>query len=299
MHLRNAPVKLRRTSISAALMFALALAPRVSLAQAGGLGLDLSDDANKKPDQPATPPADTPPAPATSTPDLGIPADNPPAAKKDQPDVGERDVSLEDRVKSVQKKGFYKRNHFELAPHVGLTLNDAYFQKYDLGANAVWHFSDNLALGARFDYLIVQTTENVGTAKRELQSRLPVSKPKYGGAADFYWTPIYGKASVFNSIIHFDLFAVAGVGAMISQTSATSSTDPNLQADPLLNQGPHPAVDLGLGQRYALNELIAFEWTLLETLYTDTPGGTGSSQVQRVLTLNAGLSFFLPPVRSE
>jgi outer membrane beta-barrel protein len=182
---------------------------------------------------------------------------------------------------------------------VGLTLNDAYFQKYDLGAAAVFHFSDNLALGARFDYLIVQTTENVSTAKRELQSRLPVSKPKYGGAADFYWTPIYGKASVFNSIIHFDLFAVAGVGAMISQTSATSSTDPNLVNDPLLNQGPHPAVDLGLGQRYALNELIAFEWTLLETLYTDTPGGTGASQIQRVLTLNAGMSFFLPPVRSE
>lgn len=254
-----------------------------------GLGLDLTDDA-AKPAKPATPP---PPDP-----DLATPRDTL-EPKKDKLDVGEHDVSLEDRVKSVQRKGFNKKNHLELAPHFALTINDAFLQKYELGGAAIFHFSDNLAFGVRGEDMLVQTTANVATAKRALQSRLPTSKPKYGGAADFYWTPIYGKASLFNSIVHFDFFAIAGAGVVVSQTSSYSGTDPNLQVAPLLNQGPHPAFDIGLGQRYALNEVIAFHWELLETLYTDTPGGAGASQVQRVMALGAGLSFFIPPVRGE
>ena len=255
-----------------------------------GLGLDLTDDAAKTPAKPATPP---PPDP-----DLATPRDAP-DAKKDKLDVGEHDVSLEDRVKSVQRKGFNKKHHLELAPHFALTINDAFLQKYEIGGAAIYHFSDNLAFGARFDYMLVQTTANVATAKRALKSRLPTSKPKYGAGADFYWTPIYGKASLFNSIVHFDFFAIAGAGVVVSQTSSYSGTDINLQAAPLLNQGPHPAFDIGIGQRYALNEVITFHWQLLETLYTDTPGGSGASQVQRIMGLGVGLSFFIPPVRGE
>jgi len=280
-----------------AVLAALLAAPVQARAQAAGdLGLDLSGDAAKK-DEPAKPAAKPVEAPLDNPPLEPTPGATP--AKKQELDVGERDVSTEDRVKSVQKKGFYKKGHVELSPHVGVTINDAFYTKYNLGALVAFHFSDNLAAGARFDYLIVQTTENVPTAKRELQSRLPVSKPKYGGALDFAWTPIYGKASLFNSIIHFDLFAIAGAGAVISQTSSSSSTDPNIASNPLFNQGPHPAFDLGVGQRYALNEVVAFEWSVLETIYTDTPGGTGSSQVQRIMSLSAGFAFFLPPIRSE
>jgi len=289
------------------------LAPSAALAQdnSGGLGLDLSSGSSTPPaDNPPAdnPPADTAPSDATSsTPvappenkdDLGLPPDTTSQAKKDEPDIGEKNVSLEDRVKSVQRKTFDKKHHFELAPHVGITLNDPYYEKYTIGGSLIFHFSDHLALGARFDKLIVQTSENVATAKRELQSRLPVSKPQYGAAADFYWTPVYGKASLFNSIIHFDVFAVVGAGMMVSQTSSADSDDPAIQANPLFNQGPHPAFDIGVGQRFAFNSVVALEWELLETLYTDTPGGVGSSQIQRVMSLNAGFSFFLPPIRSE
>jgi outer membrane beta-barrel protein len=301
MHLRSAPVNRWRFAALAALAL-LALLPRSALAQDnGGLGLDLSSDSGKKDGPAAAPvkPADSPPDTGPKLDDAPPTTSAPAGDKKQDLDVGEHDVSVDDRVKSVQHKGFYKKGHFELAPHVGVTVNDAFFTKYNLGGAAIFHFSDALALGLRADYMIVQTTENVPTAKRELQSRLPVSKPKYGGALDAYWTPIYGKASLFNSIIHFDLFAVAGVGAMVSQTSSADSTDENILSNPNFNQGPHPAFDIGVGQRYALNEVVAFEWQLLETLYTDTPGGTGSSQIQRVMSLNAGLSFFLPPVRSE
>lgn len=298
-----------RAAVIATLALCMVFPSSAFAQDSGGLGLDLSNGGSTTPPPATTPPADNPPAdtaPADSAPstapvtapeskdDLSLPGEKDASAKKDEPDMGEKDVTLEDRVKSVQKKSYDKKHHFEIAPHVGLTLNDAYYEKYNIGGSLVFHFSDALALGARFDDFIVQTTENVSAAKRALQSRLPVSKPRYAAAADFYWTPIYGKASLFNSIIHFDLFAVVGAGMVVSQTSSNES-----DTSPLLNQGPHPAFNIGVGQRFGLNSVVALEWTLLETLYTDTPGGTGSSQVQRVMSLSAGFSFFLPPIRSE
>ena len=307
-HLRSAAPHRAWLAAAAACSLTFFL-PHAALAQDnGGLGLDLSGDGSSKPPADSSAPAQSPAsAPSdTATPansaaesssDLGASTDDG-SAKPVTPgdkggDITQSDVSLDDRVKSVQKKGFYKKHHLELAPHVGMTLNDAFFTKYNLGGSLIFHFSDALALGGRFDYMIVQTSANVATAKRELQSHLPVSKPKYGAGADFYWTPVYGKASLFNSIIHFDVFAVAGAGMVVSQTSSSTNSD-----NPLLNQGPHPAFDIGLGQRYGLNALVAFEWSLIETLYTDTPGG-GGSQVQKILSLNAGLSIFLPPISSE
>jgi outer membrane beta-barrel protein len=276
------------------------LTPRVALADdpPGGLGLDLSDDKDKKPAD--STPTSKPVGPGTST--TPAPTDNPPTdvpptdsgGKKNNVDVGEHNVSAEDRVKSIKKKPFDKKHAFELAPHLGMSLNDAFYQKYDLGLGAAFHISDPFAVGARFDYLFVQTTDNVATAKRELKSRLPVSKPKYDLAADFLWTPIYGKAGLFNSIIHFDLFVVTGAAMVWSQTSSNPGNP-----DPTLNQGPHPAFELGVGQRYGINELLAFEWQAIETLYPDTPGGAGPSQLQQLLTVDVGVSFFLPPLRNE
>jgi len=278
-----------RLGLLPALLIALALAvARPARAEDnGGLGLDLSDDGKK--DGPTSKPVEKP----VDAPPLDEPGGAKPVAKSAL-DVGEHDVSADDRVKSVQHKRFNKRLHFEVAPHAGLTLNDAFYEKLNLGAAAAFHFSDALAVAARADYLFVQTTDNVPTAKRELHSRLPVSKPKYDGALDFMWTPIYGKASLFNTIVHFDTFVLAGAGVVFSQTSSNAAN-----SDPRLNEGPHPCIDLGVGQRYGLNELMAFEWQAVETLYNDIPGGNGPATLQKMLTLNVGLSFFLPPIHTD
>jgi outer membrane beta-barrel protein len=257
------------------------LAPRAARADDPALGLDLSDSAK---------PADAS-KPVAPPPDLGPD----PKPKDGALDVGERDVSLGDRVKSVQKKRYNKKYHFELTPHAGLSPNDAFFQKFNLGGQVAFHPSDALAIAGRFDYYLVQTSDNVRTAKRTLQSRLPVSKPKYGGGLDLLWTPIYGKASLFNSIVQFDLFLLGGVGAVFSETSS----NPDFSNIPTLNQGPHPALDLGVGQRYHLNDLLALEWQVVESLYPDTPGGSGPSQLQHLMSVSVGLAFFLPPLRSE
>src|SRR4051794_5725666 len=98
-----------RTSLWRSLLLAGWVAMPLTASAQNGLGLDLSDD--KPADKPVKP-ADKPP-PTDTIPDIPT---EPIAPKKAQLDVGEKDVSLEDRVKSVQKKGFDKKGHFELAP---------------------------------------------------------------------------------------------------------------------------------------------------------------------------------------
>ena len=253
---------------------ALGLAGRAQAQDSSGFGLDLTDD-NKKPDDAKKPaaPADTPPA-TDATPPADQDASKPVA--KQGLDVGEHDVSLEDRVKSVQRKTFDKKNHFELEPHFGVSVNDGFYQKYIPGGQAAFHFSDSVALAARFDYDVVVTTDDVSTAKRELHSTLFVSKPKFGVAGDFMWTPALGKASLFNSIIQFDSFVLAGAGAMVTQTSSNPDS-----TNPLLNQGPHPAFDLGCGQRFGLNDFLAIEWQLIRDplrRYAGRAGGEPDSE---------------------
>ena len=78
--------------------------------------------------------------------------------------------------------------------------------------------SDSIALGLRGDYLLVQESGNVATAKRELHSRLPVTNPNYGAALDVQWVPVYAKASLFNTIIQFDNILLGGAGFVSSET---------------------------------------------------------------------------------
>ena len=48
-----------------------------------------------------------------------------------------------------------------------------------------------------------------------------------------------------------------------------------------------------------MNELLAFEWKAIETVYNDIPGGTGPATLQRMTTVYVGLAIFLPPIHSS
>ncbi|MGI5860584.1 MAG: outer membrane beta-barrel domain-containing protein [Myxococcales bacterium] len=244
------------------------LLPSVAAAQFEGL--DLTEDAPEQtPEQPQT-------APEAPTPPLDI--DEPAASS--EPRLSELDITSEDRVKSVQRRGFLKRNRFDLTPMAFVQLNDAYYPKFGPGARASYHPHESFGLGVRFLQYNLVPTDNVRLAKRQLQSRLPSVLPKMSFALDLIWSPIYGKISIFNAIRHFDLFVIGGAGAIFTQTS---------DAD-----GPHLSTHIGIGQRFSINDFLAVDVSIIEAIYSDRPGGANKAVLQNVLTLNAGLSVFLP-----
>lgn len=269
--------------IQAACLSLLLSVPAVVYAQdnSGGMGLDLTDDSTQKKDEQKTEDVipgqeqrtETPP-PTTNTPPITS------GAKKEDSAVGEREVIQDDRVKSVQRKVYLKRHRFEIAPFIGLSVNDPYYTKWGANVRVGYFLADTLSLGVRGHWLNVVRTDDVVIAKRDFQSRIFFSVPQWGGIADVEWSPLYGKVAFFNSILHFDGYLLGGAGVINTEAA--------------LKIGIAPAVEVGAGMRFVAKDYLAVNACVLNTSYVDQPVGTTKGATQNMLTLNVGVSIFLP-----
>lgn len=223
------------------------------------------------------------PSPSTSSPVFEEKTKTPAPAEVQAIDGRLREIELtaDDRVKSVQPRGFIKQGRFELMPSIFVTLNDAYFPKYGPGLRLAYHVHESLGLALRANQYNVIPNDNVRLAKRQLRSQLPDVQPEWSFDFDVLWSAFYGKAKLFNGIHHFDLYVVAGLGTVISET---------YDQDGLLL-----STHIGLGSRFSLNDFLALDLSFIETVYTDRPHNNGNKGVvQHILSINLGLSIFIP-----
>lgn len=248
------------------LLLFIVLSAGSAAAQDEGLGLDLTDTPPKKEEpKPTTPP----PAPDTPT-----------APAKNVGTAVERDITQEDRVKSVQRKLYLKRYRFELAPYFMVSLNDPFNTKIGGTIRAAFHLSDALALAVRGSIMKVVATEDLRVAKRVFNSQVFRSIPIWWVMGDFEWSPFYGKVAFMNTIVHLDGFVTAGAGIVSTETSSQS--------------GLKPAFDIGGGLRFVVRDWVAVNAALINTTYVEAPAGTTHAATQNALMLMVGLSIFVP-----
>ena len=265
----------------AALLCLLALAPGASAQQpppppspppaqvTPGLGLDLTEEGQK-----SDVPAAKPPPPAA------------PAAPLD-----EAELTQDDLVKSVQRKVFLKAHRFELAPFIFVSINDPYYSKWGLSLRGTYFLTDTLGISAHASWWQLVPTDNVSIAKRNFQSRIYYSVPQWSLLGDMEWSPIYGKASIFNSIFHFDVYLLGGLGVVWTETSSTP-VDANQPNGP--TRGPSFAGEIGIGMRFIVLDWLSVNVSLIDTSYVDTAAGTSIGALQNLFTINFGVSFFFP-----
>ena len=249
----------------------------------GGFGLDLND----APESDAPKSKKSKKSKSKSDEDKVTPEEAP--AKTPQPAemqamegrLREIELTADDRVKSVQPRGFLKDGRFEVMPIVFVTLNDSFYPKYGPGLRLAYHVHESFGIALRANQYNIIPNDNVRLAKRQLRSQLPDVQPKFSFALDMLWSPFYGKAKLGNSIRHFDLYVAGGLGAVLSES--------------LDDEGVLLATHLGLGSRFSLNDFIALDLSLLETVYVDKPqNAAGKGIVQHIFSINLGLSFFFP-----
>jgi len=236
-----------------------------------GLGLDLTEEAKK-------------PAPATVT----LPSD---AMKAQGPAFDEQSLVEDDRVKSIQRKVFLKTHRFELLPTIFLSLNDPFYSKWGGSLRGSFFLSDTVAIAVHVSFYELLPTDDVKTAKANFQSRIFYSEPKWSMLGAVEWSPIYGKATIFNTIIHFDGFILGGLGAMWTDTSSTPLNSSNPSQG---TRGPSIAAELGIGLRFMTTDWLSVNLALINTAYVDQPAGTTKGAIQNILAINAGISFFFP-----
>ena len=253
--------------------FLLLLVPLGGAAQQEQPGIDLTEPppSAKKPKDVPLPP----PPPGTTG-----------AKKQDAQPLapGESDVALGDRVKAVQRKGFLKRHRFEAGVLIPATINDAFYEKIGIGGKLAYNFEDSFALAARGAYFTQIRTSHVHEGTLAFSSQLLQSQFYGQGMLDGVWSPVYGKVAwLGSSIVHFDMYLLAGLGAVWTATSAAPRSE-----------GPHLATDLGGGIRFYPNEWLAIDAGLVATLYPDQPLTSVPSTLQKVVTAQIGLTFFFP-----
>jgi outer membrane beta-barrel protein len=265
-----------------AIVLALCIAPASAFAQNQdtGLGLDLSSD--QKPQEETenaaeTPTEELPPLPSTEA--------EPPPAEPLSP--AERDVTLDDRVKSVQRKVYLKKGRFEVTPLVTLSVNDPYYTKLGGAVRGAFYLADTLAIGGRFSVMQVLPEDDVRIAKRTFDSRIFFSVPQWSAMGNVEWSPLYGKVAFLNDILHFDAYLLGGLGVVNTRTSS-------VEVSPGVARGPSFAADLGLGLRFVARDYLAVNVALINTSYVDQPLNTSKGATQNLMTLNAGISFFFP-----
>ena len=62
----------------------------------------------------------------------------------------------------------------------------------------------------------------------------------------------------------------------------------------LQGRGLNIGADLGLGMRFVAKDFLAVNVALINTSYVDQPLGSSKGAIQNIMTLNAGISLFLP-----
>jgi outer membrane beta-barrel protein len=263
--------------------------------------LGAAAEAQQSPPAPTEAPAPAPAAPPPANPGLGLdltqdapktdaPVVKSPAQAEGQP-LDEADLTQDDLVKSIQKKVFLKAHRFELAPFIFVSVNDPYYSKWGISLRGTYFLADTLGIGLHASWYQLVSTDNVNIAKANFQSRIYYSVPQWSALGDLEWSPIYGKATIFNSIFHFDLYLLAGLGLVWTETSATplNSLQPNGAT-----RGPSFAGEFGVGMRFIVLDWLSFNLALIDTSYVDTPAGTTLGGIQNLFTINAGVSFFIP-----
>ena len=207
--------------------------------------------------------------------------------------------TLEERIRPVSGSLFVRKGRSELEPEVGLSFNDAFFQKYFFGLKYAYHATDSFSveLGGAFGI----STSSGQVNRCDADGCTAPTKDELAGTpgnlsliigASAVWAPLYGKINlVGEKVLHFDTFFLGGLDGI---QYAQPALDPGASSTGTFTFGGH----FGVGQHFVLNEWSALRIELRDYLYSGqraAPGGTEyTSHLENQLMLNVGVSFFFP-----
>jgi outer membrane beta-barrel protein len=203
----------------------------------------------------------------------------------------------------VPRKAFIKSGRFELAPFTGVTVNDNLIRHYMFGADLNYFLTDVFSVGIQGQYFIKQLTNQEELVGLQFNRASSLNKYLYGGALNFGYVPVYGKFALFNkSIVHWEIWASAGVGATVTEVLPR---DPANQSKAFKNTDLTPNV--GIGTRLFLLDWLTVNVALRDYIIPDkfepnpnvypdaaTAKANADSQLVNNVVLYAGVGFYLP-----
>ena len=188
-----------------------------------------------------------------------------------------------DRIHAVPKKRLLKKMRLELSGHIAGSLNDSYYHHVSTGGELTFYPMESLGIGVAGEYFIEQIErKSVEWVRRGyLSTPATYASPLWAATMTFYWLPVDGKFSLFDSLIgYFDIYG--GLGGGVVATSADAY---------------RPAVSLSLGQHFVLADFLTVRVELRDLLYFDEHQFLSEtrSSVRNQVMLRIGFGLFIPP----
>lgn len=198
---------------------------------------------------------------------------------KDVEDVAGTGLTLSERIRAVSQPVFRKQGRFELTPLAGLSVSDAFFRRWTVGARGSYHLVDTFSIdvGGAWNAWSepLQAAVFLGTAEQPV---LVDPSPLLGYAdAGVTFDPFYGKVALMSEwIVHFDTYVSGGGGAIFTATPSIV----------------HPALEVGAGARVFLTPWLCVRADLRDYFY---PADFGDGlRLQSLFLVNFGVGFYFP-----
>jgi len=189
-------------------------------------------------------------------------------------------------VSVLQKRFMPKTDRMQVGLGFNAIMNDPWFNGLGADLTFAYHFSENWGLEANARFLSNSEKDSVKDLKANNNvdtASIVTTKGFYG--LDVFWSPIYGKMSLYNKrIVPFDMYFTGGLGQS-SLDGATASSAVTYH--------------VGTGQIFALNKTWGFRWDLSYNFFsasTQQQGYTSATQFNNLI-LTVGGSFFFPEAK--
>ncbi len=145
--------------------------------------------------------------------------------KKAAPPPGSGKVSKDSEVQQlkadkafitvVQRQRFLKKKRFELAPQVGITVNDPFVRHFAVGAELNYWLTNRMAIGITGNGFFGNKTSRYNNIRFQEGVLLTANRMQWQASVNFTYNPFYGKIAVFNrALLHWESFVNVGGGVI-------------------------------------------------------------------------------------
>lgn len=209
------------------------------------------------------------------------------------------------KVLVIQDRKYTKSKKLLLGLNLDLYQNTPYLDSIGFGGNAAYFFNEYYGLEIFGNFYSNSDSKEGGRLSDFLKdgsftSELESPQPEFLMAAQFLWNPIYGKFAFFNSnIIHFDIYASAGVSYLSTSSNITEQkgSNPNTKGT---DQDIIGGI-AGLGMRVFIDKWIVWRFDVRNNIFQYefaalTNSGSNSSRSSSWLNrwqFSTGVSFLL------
>jgi outer membrane beta-barrel protein len=165
----------------------------------------------------------------------------------------------------VPRKAFLKGGRLELGPFYGQSVNDNLIRHHVFGVDLNYFLTDVIWVGLQGQYFIKQLTTQDELIGVQYNRTPTLNKYLYGGALNFGYVPLYGKFALFNrSIVHWEIWASAGIGATITEVIPRNPANAALA---FKNTDLTPNV--GIGSRFFILDWLTVNFALRDYMLPD------------------------------